>query len=77
MCSHPCAYKHVNRVNKPMSYHPFGINPDNITNGPMGECYDKNIRNAFYVYACQFNEASANNLSFINKYHVSATHKII
>lgn len=51
MCSYPCSYS-VSRLNKPMSYHPFGINSDNTTNGPMGKYYDKNIRNDFYVYAC-------------------------
>ena len=50
MCAYPFSYT-VKRLNKPMIYHPFGINSDNTTNGPMGKYYDKNIRNDFYVYA--------------------------
>lgn len=41
---------YVSRANKPRSdSNSFGINPDHITNGPVDECYDKNI-NDFYVY---------------------------
>ena len=60
-----------------MSYHPFGINSDNTTNGPLGKCYDKNIRNDLCLCMSQFNDATASNLSFINNYHGSSNHEII